>query len=95
MCVCVCVRVRACVCLRVPACVRVCVPVQMLMCFVCVYVHMIRVDQNPMYTVYIRYFWQGYHQLYGFIRCICTVLANPTYDACVCVCVFVCVCVCD
>ena len=56
---------------------------------------MIRVDQNPMYTVYIRYFWQGYHQLYGFIRCICTVLANPTYDACVCVCVFVCVCVCD
>ena len=27
----------------------------------------------------IRYFWQGNHQIYGHIRCIFTVLANPTY----------------
>jgi len=31
-----------------------------------------------MYTVYIRYVWQGFHQIYGHIRCIYTVLANPT-----------------
>jgi hypothetical protein len=37
-------------------------------------------------TIYIRciygilwYFWQGNHQTYGHIRCIYTVLANPTY----------------
>jgi hypothetical protein len=35
--------------------------------------------QNPMYTVSIRYFWQGNHQIYGHIQCIYTVLANPTY----------------
>jgi len=29
--------------------------------------------------VYIRYFWQGNHQIYGHIRCIYTVLANPIY----------------
>ena len=27
---------------------------------------------------YIRYFWQGNHQIYGHARCITTVLANPT-----------------
>jgi len=27
--------------------------------------------------VYIRYFWQVNHQIYGHIRCIYTVLANP------------------
>ena len=32
-----------------------------------------------MYTVCIRYFWLGNHQKYGHIRCIYTVLANPTY----------------
>jgi len=32
-----------------------------------------------MYTVYIRCFWQGNHQIYGHIRCIYTVLANPNY----------------
>jgi hypothetical protein len=32
--------------------------------------------------VYIRYFWQGNHQIYGHIRCMYTVLANPTYVAC-------------
>jgi hypothetical protein len=38
-----------------------------------------RVGQNHMYTVYIRYYWQGNHQIYGNIRCIYTVLANPSY----------------
>jgi hypothetical protein len=28
---------------------------------------------------YLRYFWQGNHQIYGHIRCIHTVLANPTH----------------
>jgi len=28
------------------------------------------------YTVYIRYYWQGNHQMYGHIQCIYTVLAN-------------------
>jgi len=39
-----------------------------------------RVGQNHIYTVYIRYFWLGDHQTYGHIRCIYTVLANPTYQ---------------
>ena len=30
------------------------------------------------YTVCIRYFWQKNHLIYGHIRCIYTVLANPT-----------------
>ena len=38
-----------------------------------------RVGQNHVYAVYIRYFWQGNHQIYGHIQCIYTVLANPTY----------------
>jgi len=38
-----------------------------------------RVGQNHIYTVYIRYFWQEIHQIYGHIRCIYTVLANPKY----------------
>ena len=37
-----------------------------------------RVGQNHIYTVYIRYFWQGNHRIYGHIWCIYTVLANPT-----------------
>jgi len=41
--------------------------------------HTIRVGQNQIYTVCIRYFWQGNHQIYGHIKCIYTVLANPTY----------------
>jgi len=37
------------------------------------------VGQNPIYTVYIyTVFWQGNHRIYGHIRCIYTVLANPT-----------------
>ena len=40
--------------------------------------HLNRVGQNQIFTVYIRYFWQGHHQIYGQIRCIYTVLANTT-----------------
>jgi len=36
-----------------------------------------RVGQNHKFTVYIRYFWQGNHQIYGHIQCIYTILANP------------------
>jgi len=39
----------------------------------------IRVGQNHIYTVYIWYFWQGNHQIYGHIRCKHTVLANPMH----------------
>jgi hypothetical protein len=38
-----------------------------------------RVGQNHIYTVYVRYFWQGNYQIYGHIRCIYTVLANPIH----------------
>jgi hypothetical protein len=31
---------------------------------------------NGIYKVYLRYIWQGYHQVYGHIRCIYTVPAN-------------------
>ena len=40
--------------------------------------HVSRVGQNHTYTVYIRYFWQGSHQIYGHARCKYTVLANRT-----------------
>ena len=40
-----------------------------------------RVGQNHIYTVCIRYLWQGNHQIYGHIRRIYTVLANPIYLA--------------
>jgi len=33
------------------------------------------------YTVYIRYSWQGNHQIYGHIRCIYTFLASPSHGA--------------
>jgi hypothetical protein len=33
---------------------------------------------RTIYIVYIRYFWQGNHQIHGHIRCIYTVLANPS-----------------
>jgi len=39
---------------------------------------MCKVGQNHIYTVYVRYFWQRNHLIYGHIRCIYTVLANPT-----------------
>jgi len=31
------------------------------------------------YTVYLWYLWQGNHQIYGHVRCIYAVLANPNY----------------
>jgi hypothetical protein len=34
------------------------------------------------YTVYIQYFWQKNHQIYGHIRCIYTVLVNPWNTVC-------------
>ena len=40
---------------------------------------MCRVGQNHIYTVYIRYFWQGNYQIYGHTRCVYTVLANLRY----------------
>ena len=36
-----------------------------------------RVGQNHVYTVYVRYFWLGNHQIYGVYIRIYTVLANP------------------
>jgi hypothetical protein len=41
---------------------------------------MTRVGQNHIFTVYIRYFWQENHQIYGHIQCIYTVMANPKHD---------------
>jgi len=41
--------------------------------------HIVRVGQNHIYTVYIRHFRQGNHQMYGHIWRIYTVLANPAY----------------
>jgi hypothetical protein len=46
--------------------------------WLCVSSHKCRVGQNHTYTVYTWYFWQGNHQIYGHIRCVYTVLANPT-----------------
>jgi len=40
---------------------------------------MFRVGQNHIYTVFVRYFWQENHQIYGHIRCIYTVLAKPIH----------------
>jgi hypothetical protein len=48
--------------------------------YICrIWPYICRDGQNHIYTVYIRYFWQGNHQIYGHIRCIYTVLANPKY----------------
>jgi len=38
---------------------------------------------RTIYTVHIRCFWQGDHHIYGHIRCIYTVLANPIYMRCI------------
>jgi len=43
------------------------------------YIYIYRVGQNHIYTVCVRYVWQAKHQIYGQIRCIYTVLANPIY----------------
>ena len=37
------------------------------------------VGQNHIYTVYIRHFRQGNHQVYGHIRCIYMVLSVEVY----------------
>ena len=50
-----------------------------LMSYVICGVYIYTVLANPIYTVYIRYFWQGIHQIYGHIRCIYTILANPSH----------------
>ena len=44
--------------------------------------HVNRVGQNHIYTMYLRYFWQGNHQIYGHVRRIYAVLANPMCEAC-------------
>ena len=38
------------------------------------------VGQNHIYTVSIRYFWQGNHQKYGRTWCMFTVMASPKND---------------
>jgi len=45
----------------------------------CLYVGLARTIYIHIYTVYIRYFWQGDRRIYGHIRCIYTVLADPIY----------------
>jgi len=45
------------------------------------YAHICRVGQSHIHAVYKRYFWQGYHQIYGHIQCIYTVLDSPTHVA--------------
>jgi len=42
-----------------------------------IFILILRVGQNHMYTVNIRYFWQGNRYSYGHTRCVYTVLANP------------------
>ena len=44
--------------------------------------------------MYIWYFWQGNHQIYGHIRCVYTVLANPTHNQAVHQRLFLCTCMC-
>jgi len=76
----VCVRVCVCLCMcvcAVASAVLGATDTQELLVIIC---DMSRVGQNHIYTVYIRYFWQGNHQIYGHIRCIYTVLANPRYE---------------
>jgi uncharacterized membrane protein YcjF (UPF0283 family) len=47
-------------------------------------IHIRRVGENHIYTLYIQCFWQGNHQIYSYKRCIYTVLANQPYTyACV------------
>jgi hypothetical protein len=46
------------------------------------YIHRIySIGQNHIFTVYIWYFRQENHQIYGRWQCIYTVLASPSYDA--------------
>jgi hypothetical protein len=85
-----CVCVRVCVCVCVCVCARLagymtksnthiisqdspchCTPSTSYTLFIC------RVGQSHICTVYIRYFWQETHQIYGHKRCIYT--ANPVH----------------
>jgi hypothetical protein len=65
----------------------VCLPYVYILYAIC------RVGQNHIYTVYIRYFWQGNHQIYGHIRCIYIFIRFwPTLAICrmlhmICICV--------
>jgi len=63
---------------RGDACFRWCVPVVGINSFNSMHTH--KVGQNHIYAVCTRYFWQGNHQIYGHIRYVYTVLANPTYS---------------
>jgi len=85
-CVCVCV----CVCVWIPNCCVQIIIKQVQHTAWPLYIHtriqsqnrhmyMHRVGQNHVYMVYIQYFWPGNHQIYGQVRCIYTVLANPIY----------------
>ena len=44
----------------------------------CIYIGLARTIYIYIYTLYIRYFWLGNHQIYGVYLRIYTVLANPT-----------------
>ena len=49
-------------------------------CYACLFVRKyLRLARTiyKIYTVYVRYFWQVNHQIYGHIHCIYTVQANP------------------
>ena len=66
-------------------CFLVCHGVHNRSLIVCLLHHYLKGWPEPyiyIYIVYIRYFWQGNHQIYGHIRGIYTVLANPDYLPC-------------
>ena len=73
VCVCVCVCVCMCVCLCRSW------PEPYIWLFPCQKYRIYRVGQNHICMVYIRYCWQGNYKIYGHIRCLYTVLANPMY----------------
>jgi hypothetical protein len=41
---------------------------------------MTTVGQTRVHTVFVRYLWRENHHIYGHIRCVYTVLANPIHD---------------
>ena len=67
-----CDPVCVCACVCVHACVFMCVFMFLCVC-VRVYMHValliFRVGHNCIYTVYVRYNWQGNHHVYGHIQC--------------------------
>jgi hypothetical protein len=82
VCVYVCLRSCVCMCVCDNMCVCVCVCDQPLpgiafdthVYAVALCVGFAKTIYN---TGYIRYFWQGSHQRYGHMHCVCTALANP------------------